>query len=507
MDTFFAELWGSMRAGRLVWSALAWLVVTALARGFGPALRRRLTAPAIMLVLALVGVVGAAITSASGYRPAPLLTAALAFELLAVVGIAQIALFTIGLPRVGVVVPRILVDIATAIAAIIAMVVVGKRAGWSVAGIITTSAVLTAVIGFSLQDTLGNLMGGLALQADSSITVGDWVSLGAGQPTGRVTEIRWRYTALETRNWETVIVPNSVLMKGQVTVLGRRQGQPLQLRRHLEFHVDFRTPPTAVIDAVLGELGVDPVPYMATEPPPTCLFFGIRDSFAVYAVRYFLTDLSVDDSTDSAVRIRIYFALRRADIALSMPAQAVFVTHESEDRRARKVEEERERRRAALTAVDLLSALGVEERDRLVEALRIEPFAAGEAVTREGERDEGLYLIIRGEAVVQLGRGLAARTVAKLGPGQFFGEMSLMTGEARSATVLAVTDLECYRIDKPVFHQLITARPEIAEQVAEILTTRREALESVRDQRRAPTSRAEEKQDLAVRIRGFFGLK
>lgn len=506
-ETFLDEIGAAIRAGHLVWTALAWLVVAAIATGHGPAVRRRMSAPAVLLVLAILAMGTAAAVSADGYQPGPWLHVALAFELFAVIGIAQVALFTIALPRVGVVIPRILVDIATAVAGIVALIAVGKRAGWSVAGIVTTSAVLTAVIGFSLQDTLGNLMGGLALQADSSIKVGDWVNLGPGQPTGKVTEIRWRYTALETRNWETVIVPNSVLMKSQVTVLGRRAGQPLQLRRHLEFHVDFRTPPTEVIAAVLGELAIDPVPNMATEPPPHCLFFGIRDSFAVYAVRYWLLDLAADDGTDSAVRIRIYFALRRAQIALSMPAQAVFLTHESEERRVRKLDDERQRRRAALATVDLFGGLGEAERDRLADALRVEPFAAGEAVTHEGEHDEGLYLITRGEAVVQLGRGAAARTVARLGPGQFFGEMSLMTGAARSATIVAGTDLECYRIDKPVFQAIVAARPELAEQVAEILSARREELETARDARRAATSRAEEKADLLDRIRGFFGVQ
>jgi CRP-like cAMP-binding protein len=348
-------------------------------------------------------------------------------------------------------------------------------------------------------------MGGLALQADSSIKVGDWITLGPSGPAGRVSEIRWRYTAIETRAWETVIIPNSMLMKGQVTVQGRRVGEPLQLRRSFDLFVDFRTAPTEVIAAVERELATDPVPNMATEPPPQCLFTGVRDSYAVYTVRYWLTDLAVDEPTDSAVRIRAYFALRRAGIALSIPAQALFVTAESEERRARKLEEEQTRRLAAVAQVDLFAPLGDDERAQLAAALVPEPFAAGEIVTHEGDPGLGLYLITRGFAVVQLGSGAKAREVARLGPGQFFGEMSLMTGAARSATVAAATDLECYRIDKPMFQRLLTARPAIADQIAEVLVARREALESARGAR-AATSRAEVSADLTSRIRDFFGL-
>jgi hypothetical protein len=330
--------------------------------------------------------------------------------------------------------------------------------------------------------------------------------LGPGGPSGRVSEIRWRYTAIETRAWETVIVPNSVLMKGQVIVQGRRTGEPVQLRRAFELYVDFRTPPTEVVAAILRELSTDPVANMAIEPPPQVLFTGIRDSYAVYTVRYWLTDLAVDEITDSAVRIRAYFALRRAGIPLSIPAQALFVTAETEDRRARKG------RRGARPPA------GRPGRGRSVHAARRRRArhpgrgAPPRALRRRRDRDPrgrarlGLYLITRGRAVVQLGTGERARQVAELGAGQFFGEMSLMTGAARSATVVAATDLECYRIDKDVFQTLIAARPEIADQIAEVLAARREALESARGQR-AATSRADVKADLVDRIRGFFGLR
>jgi hypothetical protein len=285
-----------------------------------------------------------------------------------------------------------------------------------------------------MQDTLGNLMGGLALQMDSSIKVGDWITLGPGQPAGRVSEIRWRYTAIETRGWETILVPNSMLMKSQVVVLGRRIGEPIKLRRHLEFHVDFRTPPTEVLAVVRHELTFDPVAHMASEPRPQVLFFAVRDSYAVYAVRYWLDDLTQDDPTDSDVRTRVYFALQRAGISLSIPAQSVFLTADTEERRERKRGEEHERRLAAIALVDLLEPLGPDERDRLADQLRYAPFAAGEAVTHEGDHDDGLYMLVKGVAAVRIGTTASAHEVARLVPGHFFGEMSLMTGEVRSAS-------------------------------------------------------------------------
>jgi len=88
-----------------------------------------------------------------------------------------------------------------------------SRSGVTLSGIVTTSAVMTAIIVFSLQDSLSNILGGLVLQIDESFAVGDWVKI---EPAvGRVKEITWRHIAIETRNWDTVIIPNSQLMKSR----------------------------------------------------------------------------------------------------------------------------------------------------------------------------------------------------------------------------------------------------------------------------------------------------
>lgn len=505
--TFADLLLHELRHGLTGWAIGTWLVVTAASR-LGPAASRpRLRLPGMVLAIHTALVIGGAALEAARYVATPIQVASFALVLLALIGTVQALVFWIVLPRLGIRVPRILVDVVTAVAAVGALIAVGNRVGFSLAGLITTSAVLTAVIGFSMQDTLGNLMGGLALQMDSSITVGDWISLGPGLASGRVTEIRWRYTAIETRSWETVIVPNSVLMKGTVTVLGRRLGAPPLLRRHLEFHVDFRTLPTVVIAAVLNELRSSPVPGMSLEPPPQVLFYAVRESYAVYAVRFWLRDLAIDDPTDSDVRIRIYFALQRAGIPLAIPSQSRIVTNDDDERRDRKNREEHERRLAAVAGVDLFHALESDERAGLANQLRYAPFAAGEAVTREGDSDDGLYIILRGEASVRIRTEEEERELARLGSGSFFGEMSLMTGEARAATVVAASDLECYRLDKPVFEALLRRRPTLADAVAEVLATRRAALDAARERAGGDTpSHAATKHDLVSRIRRFFAL-
>ena len=328
-------------------------------------------------------------------------------------------------------------------------------------------------------------------------------------PSGRVTEIRWRYTAIETRAWETILIPNGVLVKSQLTILGKRAGEPVQLRRQIDFFVDFRTPPTDVITAVEGSLRRDPVKSMALEPVPHVLFIGVKDSFAHYCVRYWLTDLAADDPPDSATRIRVWFALRRAGIPMSIPASAQFLTLDTPDREARKEAEEQAQRIVALMSVDLFRGLPADRQKELANDLVFAPFAHGEAVTREGESDDGLFMLVEGEASVRIGtKDGEGREVTRLLPGQFFGEMSLMTGEARTASVVAATDLVCYRLEKAAFQRVLRDMPALADQIAEILVSRRTALSQVQTEHGEVRTRAETaKQDLLGRIRGFFGME
>ena len=235
-----------------------------------------------------------------------------------------------------------------------------------------------------------------------------------------------------------------------------------------------------------------------------------KESYCSYAVRYWLTDLAVDDPTNSVVRARIYFALRRANIPLSIPAHSVFLTEEDVSRAERKRAENVEERTAALKNVELFKALTDEERRSLAGRLRIAPFVRGEAMTRQGAEAHWLYLITRGDAEVRVTiDGNLNERIATLHAGDFFGEMGMMTGERRTATVIALSDVECYRVDKDAFHDILRSRPEIAEDVSEVLARRRAELDAKREDLNEEAKRArmrEHQGDLLHRIRNFFAL-
>ncbi len=415
--------------------------------------------------------------------------------------------FRAALPRARIAVPQILQDVVIGACGLGTVLVVASRFGVNVAGIAATSAVITIVAGLALQETLGNIVGGLALQTDDSIRVGDWVKV--GDISGRIAQIRWRYTAIETRNWETVVVPNSVLLKSQVTVFGRREGQPLKWRRWIYFNVDTRTPPPDVVAAVEASITGSPILNVASDPAPNVLVMDFSESWVRYAARYWLTDFAADDPTDHLVRQRIYFALKRAEIPLAMPAHAVFVTEDTNERREQKRAAESERRLSTIRSIDLFEQLTEDDQRKLAAGLRYAPFARGEVLTRQGAKAHWLYFIQEGSCSVSVGVGDVSREVAKLGAGDIFGEMSLLTGADRMATVTALSDVDCWRLDRSVFHDLLKRRPEIADEVAAILAHRQVELEEVKEDltEAAQTARVHKKRDdLAAKIRMFFGL-
>src|SRR6185503_12144780 len=148
------------------------------------------------------------------------------FRILTAVALIRVFGFTVFrllLPLTGKRPTRILEDLAIVLAYVGYGLVQLRIAGVDLGSLVTTSAILTAVIAFAMQDTLGNVLGGLAIQFDNSVQVGDWIRVDV-ELTGRVRDIRWRTTLIETRNWETVLIPNSMLMKGRVSILGRREG-------------------------------------------------------------------------------------------------------------------------------------------------------------------------------------------------------------------------------------------------------------------------------------------
>jgi small-conductance mechanosensitive channel/CRP-like cAMP-binding protein len=397
--------------------------------------------------------------------------------------------------------PTILRDLSVTFASATALVVLLSRAGVNFLSIITTSAVLTAVIGLALQDTLGNLLSGFALQLESTIAIGDWIRLDE-RAIGKVQEIRWRSTVIRTKNDDLVVIPNGLFAKGVITVFNK---EGLENRRWVFFNVHLRHPPNQVQRLVREALAG--TPNVSTRTPADCITWRYHESWLEYAVRYRLVDYLPDDSTNSEVRKRIWYALHRENIEMPYPGLNVFTTELTAARAQGKAERERASRVALLGRVGILAPLGERARLDMAEGLRQVVYGAGEMIVRAGERGDALYVVRAGAVGVRIGVGSLEREVATLGEGEFFGEMGLMTGDPRRATVVAKSDVECYVIDRALFQEILHANPALADEIGKLLSEREMRNKIEREGMSAEAARAHaDHQALLSRIRSFFGL-
>lgn len=474
---------------------------------FKPSERRTLFNTLIFFALCLAGLLFSGIAHHLGFDKAAsaLHELFIVAEGLAVIRLGGLLVFHILLPAVRLSPPSILEDLLVILGYVVWGLVRLRYAGLDLSSIVTTSAVITAVIAFSMQDTLGNILGGLALELDNSFEIGDWIKL--DDVVGKVVDIRWRSTSIETRNWETVVIPNSVLMKSKFSVLGKRSGLPEQWRRWVWFNVSYRNPPSQVIEIVQKALDSADIPGVARQPVPNCIMMDFDKSSARYAVRYWLTDLANDDPTDSLVRTHVYAALQRAGINLPFPEADIHVFKEGEKLFEARHSREIARRLETLHKVDLFRYFSDDELNTVAERLKHALFVKGDAITRQGAVAHWLYIVTEGEAEVVLETETCNRSIGTIQRGSFFGEMGLMMGAPRSATVIAKSNMECYQLDKESFEGIIRSRPSIAEEITQILTERQTGLTQVKNGlAEEQRSQAECQTEILQKIRSFFGL-
>lgn len=513
-NLFSSELW--QKAIDFVWhdyltSMLAIIIIVSfilfrLRPNERPIVRNALTLFLIsLIVLIMSGLVHASTNHESAIW---MQKTAILIQGIVAIRLASLFLFRIILPSIKIDPPSILEDVIVFVAFLLWIMMQLHFAGLDLKGIVTTSAILTAIIAFSMKDTLGNLLGGIALQWDHSLKCGDWIRI--NDIEGKVVDIRWRAIFVETRNWETVVIPNSMMMTNSFKVLGERTGEAVQWRRWIRFNIDYKVPPATVIKIAEDTVRTAEIPNLSRTPSPNCLFMNYETSYGYYALRYWLTDLAADDPTDSLVRTHLFSALERAGISPALVKQQLYLTKESEKHESLKHEKEIELRISLLKKLDLFSSFSKNELHHIASELIYTPFSGAETITQHGDIDHWLYIVISGTAGAYLKNqdGLTEQAFT-LQHGDIFGEMGLMTGEPRTATIIAEDEMSCYRLNKHGFYQVIHTRPEIIEEISHVLIKHKNALEQTQGKLDAESEQLKHQKHhsaLVNRIRSFIGI-
>lgn len=333
--------------------------------------------------------------------------------------------------------------------------------------LLTTSAVGAVIVGFALQDTLGNFFAGLAIQIEKPFRVGNWIKV--LEYEGQVAEITWRATKLRTEAGQFLIVPNSIIAKDPIL----NYSEPVvPTRIELEVGVAYQTAPS-VAKAAIRE-AVSHAPLALAHPPADIILKDFAGSSIIYKVRFWIEDYEQHEPARDQIRTAIWYIFARKSIEIPYPIQVEISREEQLARQPSAIAADAER----LARVDLFAMLSSDERYALASACAEQVFGDDEPIVGQGDAGSSMFVVMSGRVRVVLEP--SGREVASIGEAGFFGEMSMLTGEPRTATVRAAGDVVVMEVSADRFREIVLARPAILEHVSAVVADRRAGLEDAK---------------------------
>ncbi|MFI5301028.1 MAG: cyclic nucleotide-binding domain-containing protein [Polyangiales bacterium] len=463
-------------------------------------LRRRLRlAAGLFVFVALVVWLERAVPPTSGFHRDLVVVAAICFAI-AVARYLFVVVVDLAAERAGArPINQLQKETLQALAVVFATGVALHATGIPPSSLIATGTVLTAIIGLAMQETLGNLAAGLAIQIEKPVGVGDWIQLDKGDALGRVVSTNWRSVIIQVDDRAQFVIPNGVFSKSAFYNRSRPGGA---FRRNLYFQFPYDVPPQQVQEALLAACA--DVSEVLTDPKATVLTWTYGDNGITYWLRFFIGDFTRRDILSGEVATRIWYQLHRRKMPLAVPVRQSFL--HTVDRAAieQASRETISDRRAAIDHVDWLKSLPANEKSMLAERGHRKLFAKGETVLRQGDAGREFFIVRRGHVGVNVGDA----EVAEFGPGEFFGELALLTGEPRNASVVALEETEVFEIDDRMFSEVLQREPKIAEEISNIVGAR-QAHSRASQTGSGPPSMVEQRsvsQEILQKIKQVFAL-
>ncbi len=376
--------------------------------------------------------------------------------------------------------PRVLADTTTILVWLAAVLLVLQYVyGVRVPGLLAGSGVVALIIGLALQTLLGNLLAGMALHFERPFSTGDWLLV--DDMHGRVVEVSWRSTRLVTTDDVLIDVPNSQIVSNTIT--------------------NFANPtPRHAVHATIGlHYDVPPARAQRVLARAAASVAGIAGSGTRRVregVRRFVDHVQREgvDRRSATIFRQVLSDLRsHCWYAVTWPAWR-FRSRSSPCTTRRPIERRRSRgppRAARCRGNPIFSFLTAEQIEGLLRDSAFVLFSATEHVIDQGAEGDSMFLLVKGRVEVRRTRDGRTTVVAHLGAGDCFGEMSVLTGEPRSATVVAQDEVEAVEIPKTAFAALIRDNPDVVGRLSELLAKRQLANEQTTDAG-SPAARTDE---------------
>ena len=364
------------------------------------------------------------------------------------------------------VIPKLLKDTVAIIIFIIAISgIMVITFGQSITGIWATSGVGIAVLGIALKNVILDSFIGISINLDKQYKIGDFVGIHTNSDPelnirGYLVEISWRTTRIKTREGNYVILPNRIL--GDMMVTNYMAPAPRNLQA-LTFCLDFSIHPDRAIRVLsAGTKAVIGKNHVLEEPPPQVMVYNMSDSGIEYLVWFWIEGEAWPELARHLVLKSIIEHIQQAgfknDPNLPMPTSYV--------------KEDREHRVRRLAQIELFSQLPMDELTNLASQVQMLFYKENDMIVKQGEPAYTMFIIVEGLLNVFISDAERQVKVAQMIGGEFFGELSLLTGQARTATVIAATDVILYEISKENILPLLVQQPEIAEIISKVVAER-----------------------------------
>jgi small-conductance mechanosensitive channel/CRP-like cAMP-binding protein len=358
--------------------------------------------------------------------------------------------------------------------------------------LLASSAVLTVVIGFALQDILGNLFSGIILNFEDSFKLGDWVRISKWE--GRVEQFGWRSFKIRTIDRELIVIPNQSASKAEVMIYGSEH-QPVALK--IKVGASYQDSPDRVTEAISQVLAS--LTDICREPLPVVQLKNFGDFSLDYEVKFWIRDYAQHNVITAEVRRRIWYAFKRRNIQIPYPVRELYQRQEKADEIPRQILVD------ALKSNDILRTIDEKEFLKLLAEVGYKVFGGGETIIREGDDSEFFSHVYSGAVnVVKDGQ-----VVARLQAGDFFGEISLVTGEKTNATVVADRESAIIMVSSARFKQIIDMNEELARKLSAVITRRQDELKLLLEKNLAADAGSSKKnsEKLFKRILNYFATK